>query len=42
MVGCWLDREEIPAINARAHVDVIEKQPVIVCSVPISCGNYGA
>jgi hypothetical protein len=33
VVGCWPRRDEIPEIDAQAHVDVIEKQRTIACSI---------
>ena len=42
MVGSWVGREQVPAINAKPYADVIEKQHVIACSVPVSRENYHA
>jgi hypothetical protein len=36
MIGCWVGRAQIPAINAKPHADMIEKQQVIASWVPIT------
>lgn len=42
VLGCRLGREQIPSLNAKSHVDTIETQRAIVCSVRISRENYDA